>query len=206
MENQEYLDQLAAKVRPEKAPKSGLNIFGSIYVKIILGTVAALIILALLGSLLSGMKGKEGSKVLSLNARITNTANVIKTYQANLKSSDLRSSSVSLASMLANTTRDLSEIVAAKYAAKDKETEAKITKEETEAMEELQNELFSAKINGILDRVFAAKMAYEISVITTREAEIINTTKNEDLKEVLTTSYNSLANLYDKFDDFSEAN
>ena len=66
--------------------------------------------------------------------------------------------------------------------------------------------MFEAKINGILDRIYAHKMAYEISLITTREAQIMKSINNDTLNEILTTSYNSLETLYDKFNNFSEAN
>ena len=38
----------------------------------------------------------------------------------------------------------------------------------------------------------------------TQEDDLYNTTKDESLKAVLTKSYDSLKNLYDKFDGFSE--
>lgn len=204
MESQEYLNQISAKVRPEKVSKGGLNFLNSIYVKIILGAVAALVLLALLGSLIAGTRVDESTKVLSLSARIANTESVIKAYQANIKSSDLRSNAASLASVLANTSRELTTYASEKYKSKSKDAQKAIEAKATTDKEELETELFSAKINGILDRIFAHKMAYEISVIATREEEIINSTGKAELKEILTTSYESLANLYDKFNDFSE--
>ena len=68
----------------------------------------------------------------------------------------------------------------------------------------LSEELFEAKINGILDRIYAHKMAYEISLITARESQIIKSVNNDVLKEALVKSYDSLGVLYDKFNDFSE--
>ena len=204
MESQEYLNQLSAKVRPEKVSKGGLSFLNSIYVKIILGAVVALVLLAILGSLIGGTRVDESTKVLSLNARIANTESVIKTYQTNVKSSDLRSNAASLASVLANTSRDLTTYTSENYKSKGKDAQKAIDAKAATEKEELETELFSAKINGILDRIFAHKMAYEISVIATREEEIINSTGKAELKEILTTSYESLANLYDKFNDFSE--
>ena len=66
------------------------------------------------------------------------------------------------------------------------------------------NELFEAKINGLLDRVFAHKMALEIFSVMSDEAGIINASSDEALKNLLTTSYDSLNNLYTQFNDFSE--
>lgn len=205
METQEYLNQISASVRPEKSSGGRLKFLNSIYVKVILGAVVGLILIAILGAVIGGTRGDESSKVISLNARVANTESIIKTYQPNVKSSELRSNSASLASVLLNTANDLTTYTTAKYAKKDKDTLKAIETNEAETKEDLGNELFKAKINGILDRIFAHKMAYEISVIATREEEIIKTTRDGDLKEILTTSYNSLANLYDKFNEFSEA-
>ena len=66
------------------------------------------------------------------------------------------------------------------------------------------NELFEAKINGLLDRVFAHKMALEIYSVMSDEAGIANSSSDEALKSVLSSSYDSLNNLYPKFNDFSE--
>ena len=68
----------------------------------------------------------------------------------------------------------------------------------------LHNELFEAKINGIIDRVYAHKMAYEIKTIQNEESRIMKTNKNEDLTGILKESYDSLENLYNSFNDFSE--
>ncbi|MBQ2660461.1 hypothetical protein IJF86_03545, partial [Candidatus Saccharibacteria bacterium] len=68
----------------------------------------------------------------------------------------------------------------------------------------LESDLKSAKINGILDRIYARKMAYEISLLLGEESAIYNATEDTSLKSVLGDSYSSLSNLYDKFNDFSE--
>jgi hypothetical protein len=67
----------------------------------------------------------------------------------------------------------------------------------------LDSSLSDAKINGVLDKVYANKMAYEISLIATMEANLYNSTNNEALMDVLSTSYDSLNNLYASFNDFS---
>ena len=91
-----------------------------------------------------------------------------------------------------------------KHGIKIKSLDKKLLAKAEEEKEELNTELFSAKINGILDRIYAHKMAYEISIITSKEASIIRDVSDAELKEALTSSYNSLNNLYDKFNDFSE--
>ena len=108
--------------------------------------------------------------------------------------------------MLTNTNNELTSFITEKYDFKAKNVSKNLTTAANSAKDALLQELFEAKINGNLDRIYAHKMAYEISLIATEETKIINSTKNDDLKELLTKSYNSLDTLYSQFGDFSEAN
>ena len=92
-----------------------------------------------------------------------------------------------------------------KYNFKVKDIEKKKVEEAKQQMDALDSELFEAKINGILDRIFAHKIAYEISMIMSEEAKLLNSTRNDEYHAVVEENYNSLKNLYDKFNDFSEA-
>ena len=69
----------------------------------------------------------------------------------------------------------------------------------------LEAELFEAKINGNLDRIYAHKLSYEISVIMSEESKIYNDGSDDTLKNILSTSYSSLENLYNSISNFSEA-
>lgn len=137
---------------------------------------------------------------IDLLLHVNNTSKVIEEYQKDVRSSDLRASSASLLVTLSDTSKKLGENgVNAKSAEKTAISAANKHKEA------LANELFEAKINGILDRIFAHKMAYEVSLIAAEEARIINGTGSSNLKDSLSTAYSSLENLYDEFNDFSEA-
>lgn len=204
MDKQEYLNQISAKNRPTK--KSGNKIFSSKFFWVGVIGVVALILIIIVGSMLGGGKTSTKDKLFSLILHIDNTSEIIEEYQANIKSSDLRSISASLNSVLSNTSKDLNNYAAEKYNSKEKNTSEKITEEETVAKDDLYNELFEAKINGILDRIYARKMAYEISIIVAREEQILKASDDDMLKEHLNDSLNSLNILYDKFDNFSEAN
>ena len=70
--------------------------------------------------------------------------------------------------------------------------------------DELESDLFNAKISGTLDRIFAHKMAYEITLIYSEEQAIYNIASNATLKRTLESSMNSLDNLYVNFNEFSE--
>ena len=69
----------------------------------------------------------------------------------------------------------------------------------------LMSELYNAKTNGVLDSVYAQKIAHEVYLIISKEESLIKKTNSSNLKSILTTSYNSLNNLYDKFSTFSKA-
>ena len=66
-------------------------------------------------------------------------------------------------------------------------------------------DLFEAKINGNLDRIYAHKMSYEVSVIMNDETKLYNGSNDDALKAILSTSYTSLENLYNSISNFSEA-
>ena len=202
MDRQEYLNQISTKKQPAKAQKSG--IFASKFFWAGLIGVGALVFVMIIGGILSGVRGNDKERLFALILHIDNTSEVIGEYQSHVKSSNLRSHSASLASVLSNTSKDLTSYATEKYDFKAKNVDKNIIEEETTAKDGLSNELFEAKINGILDRIYAHKMAYEISLIASSEAQLLKSTNNETLKNALTTSYNSLDNLYDKFNDFSE--
>lgn len=202
MDKQEYLNQISAKNRPTK--KSGNKIFSSKFFWVGVIGVVALILIIIVGSMLGGGKTSTKDKLLSLILHIDNTSEIIEEYQINVKSSDLRSISASLGSVLSNTSRDLNNYVSEKYDSKENKASEKTTEEENTAKDDLYNELFEAKINGILDRIYARKMAYEISIIVVREEQILKASDDDILKEYLNSSLSSLDVLYNKFDNFSE--
>lgn len=203
MEGQEYLNQISKSTKSTKQSKKG-GIFRSKF--FIFGAVGAslLILIIVIGLIIGAGKGDEKTLSCKLKLHVGNTAEIIQEYQPNVRNSDLRSSSASLYGVLSNTDKELGDYLLEKYNIKPKEIDKKLTEKATQEKDALSNDLFEAKINGILDRIFAHKMSYEISLITTEEAKILNSTNNETLKEILQRSYDSLTNLYDKFNDFSE--
>lgn len=202
MDNQAYLDQISATTRPAK--KSPSNFLSSLTFKIIIGVGIAFIIMAIIGAILSGINGNTKSNSISLKLHFDNLSKTISTYQPSLKSSTLRSYSASLSSIISSTNRDLTAYITEAYEYKDNSVDKKLLSTEAALSDELNQELFNAKINGLLDRTYARKMAYEISIITSREASLIKSLKDDTIKSSLTSSHNSLATLYDDFNNFSE--
>jgi len=202
MEGQDYLNQISANNRPTKKQQKGI-LSSKFFLVGAIGLVA-LIIIIIIGALVNGNKGGEKNLSFALKLHLDNTSSVIEEYQPNVKSSSLRSSSASLDSVISDTNSKLTDFVTAKYEFKEKDVDKKLKDAAARNQEELSNELFEAKINGVLDRVYAHKMSYETSMLMTEEAKLINSSKDDALKSILSTSYDSLKNLYDNFNNFSE--
>lgn len=203
MDGQEYLNQISAENRPIE--KKGSKSFSSRLLLIGVASLILLVIIIIMGSMLKANKGSEKTLSYSLLLHINNTADIVHTYQPEIKSSNLRSNSASLYGVLTNTSRSLTDYMTEKYDYNEKKIDENLAEEATLNKDGLESDLFEAKINGTLDRIFAHKMAYEISILTSEEAKILGTTGDSKLKEVLTTSQNGLDVLYEKFNSFSEA-
>ena len=202
MYGQDYLNQISAQNRPVKATKPG--ILNSKFFMIGMIGIVALIIIIIIGSILGGNKSDEKNLSFALKLHLDNTTEIISSYQSSVKSSNLRSYSASLTSVLSNTNRELTDYITEVYDYKEKSIPEKIVEEATILKDALDTDLFEAKINGNLDRIYAHKMVYEISLLMSEEARLISMTKNSGYKNALTESYESLNTLYDSFNKFSE--
>ena len=133
----------------------------------------------------------------------------LQNHQKQVKSSTLRSDSASLYSSMSNTNRDLGNYLTEKYKSKVSDVKniigEKKVNELTLERDGLEADLFEAKINGNLDRIYAHKMSYEVSVIMNDETKLYNGSNDDALKAILSTSYTSLENLYNSISNFSEA-
>lgn len=199
MDKQSYLDSISKNQKTSRKSSSLGNLlsskafkFGSIF-------VGLFIIIAIVGSILSGLNSNPKA-LLELNVKIDNLSATINTYRPSLKSSFLRGSATSLQTIFTETNKNISTALTA-----SKDERKKAVEQAAAKKKELDDELFSAKINGFLDRIFARKMAYEISILISDEQKIYSSTKNQNLKNALAQSIESLNNLYDSFDSFSES-
>lgn len=205
MDGQEYLNKISADIQSKPPKKQEGRLGLKIFILVAIGVVA-FVLIAILGAALGNSNKGEKNKTFQLLAHLENTSDMIAEYQSSVKSSDLRSSSASLYSILSNTKSELMEYVTDKYKLKAiKDIDKNVLEQAKTEQDALNEELFKGKINGILDRVYAYKMAYEISTIKLQEDNLYDTTKSDDLKNILNKSYDSLENLYDKFNNFSEA-
>ncbi|MBR6505358.1 hypothetical protein IKT18_00750 [Candidatus Saccharibacteria bacterium] len=204
MDDQAYLNSISSQVRPQKKSAGGL--LSSPLAKVAIGGVALIIVVIIFSSMFSGGGGGIKEESISFKFHLDYTSGVINGYQSSVKSSRLRSSSASLASILSNTSRNLTNYLVGKYGFKDGAKEYKKYEEQAQLhQDELLSSLFDAKISGMLDRIYAHEMAHEIELIMAEETAIYDKISDEALKASLQSSYNSLDNLYPDFADFSES-
>ena len=203
MNNEEYLSQISTSIRPAKKT-AGKGILPPNIIKLIIGAVVAIIVIAVAGSLLGGSGNAGRDRVYELKYRLDNTISVINVYQPQVKSSVLRSNSASLQGVFINTNQELGKYIEDNYKIKEQDVNKKLIEQATLEKEGLETDLFEARINGTLDRIYAHKMAYEISIILSMENKLLGSTKNDTLKLLLDKSITSLDNLYNNFNNFSE--
>ena len=203
MDGQEYLNQISASNRPVKQSKLN-QILTNKFFLIGAGVLVTLIFIIIIGSVISGGKGNEKKDSIALFLRINDTSEIIEEYQSSVRSSELRASSASLNTVLQDTSKKIGDYLIQKYNYKDKDVDKKVVEQLTLEKDELSEELFEAKINGVLDRIYAHKMAYQIQLFVAEGSQIRKSTKEEALQDILDTFGSSLENLYDKFNNFSE--
>lgn len=211
MNKQEYLNQISATSKPMKPGDGSFisRLFASKIFWICLAAIAGFILILVIGSVISGAKGNVKDNTYALKIHINNTTNVMDDYRKKVKSSDLRSDGATLSSLLLDLDGKLENYINEKYGINGNEVSKKLNSNKVDELnlerDGLESELYEAKINGILDRIYARKMSYEIAMIMTEEKQISDASGDEDLKNILSTSYSSLENLYDKVSNFSEA-
>ncbi len=203
MDGQEYLNQISAKSAPVKLKSKTNGILSSKITWFLVGAVGVFILLAIIGLILNAGKGDLVNDITRLQLHLQSTSEVISEYQPKVKSSLLRSHSASLDTVLTNTSSELTNYIKDSHE-KNKEAEKNIAEQIKTEQDALLNELFEAKITGILDRIYAHKMAYEITMLMNEEMKVYNESRNDALKDIMDESYNSLKKLYDNFNNFSE--
>lgn len=204
MDRKEYLNQISNNAKPVKKSGGLPDFVHSKIFWVIIGVLGLAVIIMIIGGVLSGSKkDTPQDRLYTLLLRIDNTRSIVDEYQVDVKNSTLRGYGTSLSSILGNTSSQLTSYVTEVYKYKPKNVPEKIQTTATENADELNNELFVAKINADLDNIFDLKMVHEIAVITNQEADILNTTKNEDIIGILSPSLDSLTNLYDDFNEWT---
>ncbi len=212
MDRQEYLNQISASNRPANTKPNGkfASILSSKVFLIVAGAVVLFIILAIVGGALSGSKSSPKQKIYAFNMHIDNTTEVLDKYRDKVKSSGIRSYYTTLSSLLVNVKGQLDSYLNTKNGDKKDDAKKILGEKKIEQLtlekDGLDNELFEAKINGNLDRVYENKMSYEIATLMNEEGHIAKSSGDESLKDIMYGSYTSLENLYNQINNISEPN
>lgn len=198
MDSMEYLNKIADATKNKKE-SSGLqkNFLSSKMIKFLIGALVALILIIVLGAILNSGSGKEQTLSETIILRSNNLMATIDTYNGQIKSSDLRSLGASLSTVLKSTSRDVAASISYE------ESGESLTNEETKFITDLNTILENARLNGMLDEVYESKMNLQISLIMSMESEILSRTSDQNLKTVITNSYQNLLNLQESFANLS---
>jgi hypothetical protein len=209
MNNKDYLEQISSEARPltKKAPGffgDKLNL-SMTQLKLIGGILISITLVFFIGIIAtSGNKNGERDYVDQAYLRTTDLSEVIDDYRTEIRSSSLRSMAMSLKSVLLETNYILSSTLTNDFGVEDPDEPAKqSTIENEEALvSELRDTLEAARLNAVLDRVFAREFTYQISLLISLETDVLNRTKKEPFKTNLTSSRTNLETLHTQFDDF----
>lgn len=200
MDNQAYLDQISPVEK--KTILSG-DLFKSKIMKLIIGGVVAVIAIIIFGTIINSGESEE-TKCIKLQLHTQNLSTIVKDFQPSLKSSKLRSNSTSLDAILKNISVTNENYLKEKYDFKKSSISEKIEEQEQNLYAELNNDLFTAQINGYLDRTYARKMSYESALLRSYIENISVKNKTEEYKAELESFIKSLDLLEETFDSFSE--
>lgn len=191
MNNLEYLNQISQETRPTSAKKSNSL---SLIIKIAVGGVAAFLFIMCVGLVLNAGKSSPTDLTKQLYVRTANLNTTLTTYNKSLKSSQLRAIGTSLNGVLTGASASLSNYLLPEGGEKgDLNPPEKLLTAETTTDEELNTSLNNAKLNGILDRVYANQIQLQVSLLISFIAQLEPRTKDEALLDII-TQYQS--NLY----------
>lgn len=189
MDNKAYLDQIAVKEQP-KSSSPFSSLLSPMLLKLIIGAVVLIILLIVVSAILSSNSGSNTASYAALYERYTILLDKEGTLQAqkdNLRSAELRSNTTNFI-----TTGDT---FISNYTSAINTSGMTITTGDptiAAEMTEYTTNLNNAYMNGYLDSSFASENAYQLAVLIQLETNIINTTDNNSLKELLTSNLESL--------------
>lgn len=203
MDNFAYLNEIAAANRPVKNPSAPKSLKVATIVKIVAAGVVLFFLLMAVGALVGGLKGKTDNLLKQVYLRTTNMSKIMEDYNRDLKSSDLRSLSASLAGALTNATNQLAGVLGTNDA-EDVAPDAATVEEETAILNELNTSLNNAKLNGILDRAYANLVGLQVSLLMSMISELEARTDDAALLSVLSSYRGNLEVLHQGFEAYDD--
>ena len=202
MDGMTYLNQISTKQKPQKQGFAGLP-FSPKLLKFLIGAIILTVIIIVASMLLnSGDKNtKLATQIITKTENLTKT---IDTYGKEVKASNLRSITATLKGVLTETQKGISDISSTAKKDKDSNNEKnKTIKEETTHIEEINGKLLNAKLNGQLDAEYLNQIVTETTLLISLEGNLLEKTKNDQLKETLSKSMTDLQNVLNQLNNYT---
>ena len=210
MDNMAYLQQIAGvdnSVNQKKKNDNPLAKLFNVWTFLILGILAVLVVIVMV--IVSALNKVDIKDQELMQRSYWMAHNLVDTtfgeYNEHIKNSDIRNMSASfrgvLNEIILNEKNQLSSEFQFEIDDVDEETDA-ILKEEKEKIEKLNETLYEAKINGILDRVYLREMTMQIAYLRAHQSEIVARTKNSTVSDFSQRMVDNLDNLYEQFHNF----
>lgn len=204
MDNFEYLNQISQSNRPAKRKLSTKGPKTSLIVKLSAAGIVLFFLLMAFGSMLGNLNGKSNNLTKQLYNRTTSLNTVLNTYNRSLKSSQLRAIGVSLSAILTNASNQLSGYLTVN--SKDKNAlvlDEKTAASETKLIDELNESLNNAKLNGVLDRYYDNQIGLQVSLLLAQTSQLLARTKDANLTAILTNLHTSLETIHQSIESYT---
>lgn len=201
MNNLEYLNQISQETRPTSTKKSNPL---SLVIKIAVGGIVAFLFIMCVSIVLNAGKSSPTDLAKQLYVRTANLNTTLTTYNKSLKSSQLRAIGTSLNGVLTGASASLSNYLLPEGGEKgDLNPPEKLLAIETATDEELNTSLNNAKLNGILDRVYANQIQLQVSLLIAFISQLEPRTKDEALLDIIAQYQSNLYVIEQSLENYS---
>lgn len=205
MNNLEYLNQISQSSRSKPVLKKPRKISPSLILKIVVGSLVSLFIIIAIATIANNSTNKSSELSKQLYLRMTNLHSTLSTYNKSLKSSKLRAIGISLSGTLLNSSNQLSTYITANETKKNPLVpNTETVASETASTDRLNNILNSAKLNGILDRIYLNQIQLQVSLLTSLDTQTIARTKDPALLQILNQLHSNLTTIEQSFQEYSD--
>lgn len=204
MDKLEYLNHISQSNRPV-APVKKSFISGSLIVKILVIGVMLTALLICIGMVINTGPARATDLSRQLYTRIINVNKTISTYNPKLKSSQLRSISYSLSGTLTGTEAQLGAYLKATYPDSNAplSPSAETAQLETASITKINDTLYTAQLNGTLDRAYATQIHFQVSLLMSMTSELLSRDQDKNLSQILDNFYSNLNTIEQSLDNYS---
>ncbi|MCL1839840.1 hypothetical protein FWF89_02460 [Candidatus Saccharibacteria bacterium] len=200
MDNQDYLNQIAAKPTPNSK-----RFFSPFIIKIIIAAVAALALIITLGGVMSSINNHTTALYQSFYLRLHNLSSdtgPIATFSRYIKSSELRALAGTLKSSLNASSQNFTSVLA-EMEISTTEINPDAAASDAAVIAEYTQTLQDARLNGLLDRTFANSTTLQISLLLAIGSEILERNPTDNARVVVDQIMSGLEILHTRFANYN---